>query len=183
METGDGVLAWRVLRQVGDYADAWRMHGAAGPAHAPEPGPFRIRVQDRADLEAARFELLAWEDPFDADGPASPFWRQDGMLEAVVDPGAAPLAAVVGDDGAVEGLRLICGDLVVKIECCGAALQVLLRDAARFPDDGGICVSHAFGLRMPHSMRRMLDFWNVAGRTGPGNGRARGAGRSRRTAC
>lgn len=81
MGAGDGVLAWRVLRHVGDYGDAWRRHGAAGPARALEPGPFRIHVQAEADLEAARFEMLAWEDPFAADGPASPFWRQDGMIE------------------------------------------------------------------------------------------------------
>ena len=59
METGDGTLAWRVLRLVRDYRDAWAMHGAAGEPRALEPGPFRIRIQAEADLEAARFELLA----------------------------------------------------------------------------------------------------------------------------
>ena len=177
METGDGVLTWRVLRQVGIYVDTWRMHGAIGPAHALEPGPFQIRFQDRADLEAGWFELLAWEDPFDADGPASPFWHQDGMLEAVVDSGAEPLAAVVGDDGVVEGLRLLGGDLVLKTESGGVAVQGRIRDAPRIPDGVGVTVRHDFGLRMPHSMRTMTDFWNTAGRTGPGKGRARRAGR------
>ena len=182
METGDGVLAWRMLRLVGEYEEAWTRHAATGPP-ALEPGPFRIRVQAETDLEAARFELLAWEDPHDADGPAAPFWRQDGMTEGFVDPGAPPLAAMAEEGAAIEGLRLLCGDLVVKIEFRGAAVQVRLRDAARFPDDGGISVRYAFGLGMPHAMRRMVDFWNAAGRTGPGNGRARRATGSSLRGC
>ena len=183
METGDGALAWRVLRLVGEYGDAWSRLGPAGRAHALEPGPFRIRVQAEADLEAARFALLAWEDPHGSDGPVAPFWRQDGMPEGFLDPGAPPLAAMAGDGAAVEGLRLLGGGLVVRIERCDAAVQVLLRDAARFPDDAGISVRHPFGLRMPHSMRRMADFWNAAGRPGPRKGRARRDGTSGRKGC
>ena len=157
METGDGVLAWRMLRLVGEYREAWERHAAAGPSPAPEPGPFRIRIQTEADMEAARFELLAWEDPHDAEGPAAPFWRQEGMPAGALDPEAEPLAAMDREGAAVEGLRLLCGDLVVRIEWRGAAVQVRLRDAARFPDDCGIAVMHGFGLRMPHPMRRMVD--------------------------
>lgn len=173
METGDGVLAWRILRMVGEYEEAWERYGAAGPPPALEPGPFRIRVQTEADLEAARFDMLAWEDPHDAEGPVAPFWCQEGMPEGFIDSEAPPLAVVVGDGGSVEGLRLLCGDLVVRIEFRGAAVQVRLRDAGPFPDDGGISVKHAFGLRMPHAMRVMSDFWNAAGRTCPPKGRAR----------
>ncbi|MYA88236.1 MAG: hypothetical protein F4X97_07260 [Boseongicola sp. SB0662_bin_57] len=71
--TGDGVLAWKVLRRVPECREAWSVHGTA---HGLEPGPFRIRVQAEADLEAARFGLLAWKDPWAEDGPASPFWWQ-----------------------------------------------------------------------------------------------------------
>ena len=28
METGDGALAWKVLRHVGEYGEAWARHGA-----------------------------------------------------------------------------------------------------------------------------------------------------------
>ena len=177
METGDGTLAWMVLRRVGEYRDAWRRHAAsAGALAAPEPGPFPIRVQTAADLEADRFEMLAWDDPWQADGPASPFWRQDGMPEGVLDPGAQPLAALVGDRGAVAGLRLLGGDLVLKIEVAGAAVQILLRGAGRFPEDGGIVIRHPFGLRIPQSVQRLLDFWSVAGRPAPWNERDRGVG-------
>ena len=170
---GDAVLAWTVLRHVRAYVDAWETHASARAGPGLEPGPFRIRVQSEADLDAAAFELLAWEDPHDAEGPRSPFWRQDGMPRAVVDPDAAPLAEVAGEDGLVEGLRLLDGSLVLKVEAGGAAVQVRIRDAAPFPKDGGIVVAHAFGLELPLSMRRMIDFWSVTGqgvppRTDPG---------------
>ena len=181
-ETGDGVLAWMVLRQVGDYREAWDRHAAsAGVSAAPEPGPFRIRIQTEADLEADRFEMLAWENPKNADGPASGFWRQDGMPEGVLEPGAEPLVGLVGDRGSVEGLRLLDGDLVLKIEYGGAAVQVRLGNVERFPDDGAISIKHPFGLRIPLSVQRLLDFWSVAGRPAPPNGRGRGAGFGRST--
>ncbi|MCY4549866.1 MAG: hypothetical protein OXC28_15990, partial [Defluviicoccus sp.] len=127
METGDGVLAWMVLRQVGDYGEAWRRHAVgAGASAVAEPGPFRIRVQTEADLDADRFEMLAWENPLARDGPASPFWRQHGMPVGLLEPGARPLVALVGDRGSVEGLRLLGGGLVLKIEYGGAAVQILL---------------------------------------------------------
>lgn len=181
-ETGDGVLAWTVLRRVGDYHDAWRSHAAgAGALVALEPGPFRIRIQTEADLEADRFEMLAWEDPWKADGPASCFWRQCGMPEGQLDSRARSLVALVGEGGSIEGLRLLGGDLVLKIEYGGAAVQIRVSGVERFPDDGGISVSHAFGLRMPLSVRRLLDFWSVAGCPAPRNGQGRGAGFERST--
>ena len=74
-ETGDGIRAWLILRHVEVYLAAWRGH-AVLPAPEPvfEPGPFPIRIQTAADLEAARFDLLAWQDPWAEDGPASAFW-------------------------------------------------------------------------------------------------------------
>ena len=182
METGDGIRAWLFLRRVEDYRAAWRAHAAppaapgADPASGPggeapdrEPGrTVPIRVQTRADLEAARFDLLAWQDPHGGGGPASPFWVQDGMAEAVVAPGAEPLAELVAaGGGSVEGLRLLDGGLVLKIEHDGRAVQILLRDAGAFPPGAGIELRHPFGLCLPQGMRRLLDFWQVAGRPPP----------------
>ena len=140
------------------------------PVPATEPGgqAFPIRVQTRADLAAARFDLLAWRDPRGEGGPASPFWVQEGMTEAAIAPDAAPLADMVAaDGGSVEGLRLLDGALVLKIEFDGRAVQLLLRDAGPFPPDAGIELRTPFGLRLPHGMRRLLDFWEVAGRSPP----------------
>ena len=180
-ETGDAALAWRALRYAPDYREAWLRHGGGAPL-ALEPGPFGIRVQSEADREAERFELLAWEDPHDANGPVLPFWRQEGMIEGLVESGAPPLVKVVANGGAVEGLRLLGGDLVLKVEYAGEAVQIRVRDAPRFPDGGALAVKHVFGLEMPVSMQRVLDFWSVAGRKGPRKGWARRANGSG-TAC
>lgn len=54
------VLAWSVLRMVGDCRDAWARHAADCPAHELEPRPLRIRAQTQADLDAAHIQLLAF---------------------------------------------------------------------------------------------------------------------------
>ena len=103
------------------------------------------------------------------------------MPEGLLEAGAEPLVGLVGDRGSVEGLRLLGGDLVLKIEYGGAAVQIRLGNVERFPGDGGISIRHPFGLRVPLSVRRLLDFWSVAGLPAPRNGRGRGAGFVRST--
>lgn len=176
METGNGVVAWLFLRKVEEYEAEWREHGpSAGASARLEPGPFPIRVQTEIDLAAARFDLLAWENPWRDDGPVSPFWVQSGMLKGLLDPDAKPVMAMVAEGGSVEGLRLLCGDLVLKVEYRGAVVQVRVRGVGRFPDDGAVSVNLPFGLRVPHSARRILDFWSAAGRPVPRNGTGRWA--------
>ena len=75
----------------------------------------------------------------------------------------------------VEGLRLDDGGLVLKVEYAGTVVQIRLRDSPSFPEDGGIEIRHRFGLRIPQTVRRMLDFWSVAGRAAPRRERVRGA--------
>ena len=84
------------------------------------------------------------------------------MLEGLLEP-----AAAVADGGLVEGLRLLSGGLVIKVECAGAAVQIRLRGTAKFPEHGGICIEHPFGLSMPRSVRRILDLWGAAGGPAP----------------
>ena len=98
------------------------------------------------------------------------------MAEAVLEAEAEPLVAqVVADGGAVEGLRLAGGDLVLKIQCAGTVVQIRVRGSAPFPEDGGIDIRHRFAMRMPPTMGRMVDFWSVAGLPAPQTGRGRGA--------
>ena len=66
------------------------------------------------------------------------------------------------------------GGLVLKIECGGAVVQIRIRSPAGFSEDGGIEIRHSFGLQMPQTVRRMLDFWSVAGLPAPRRGRVRG---------
>ena len=176
-ETVDAIRAWLFLRHVDAYETAWRAHAVLpAPEPAFEPGPFPIRKQSAADLEAARFDLLAWQDPRAEDGPATAFWVQSGMVEAVLEPSAEPLVSLVAaGGGTVEGLRLADGGLVLKIEYAGAAVQIRVRGSAPFPEDSGIEIRHSFGLRMPQTVGRMIDFWNVAGQPAPRSGRDRGA--------
>ena len=178
--------AWLYLRRVPDHEAAWRAQAALPVLPAFEPGPFPICIQTETDLEAARFDLLAWEDPYDAQGPASPFWDVSPMVEAVLEPEAEPLLDLVSaGGGTVEGLRLTGGRLVLRIAGAGVQVQVRLRGSAPFPEGGGIEIRHSFGLRMPQTVRRMLDFWNVAGLPDPRMGRGQrgqqdceGAGRA-----
>lgn len=172
-KAGNGARAWLILSHVEAYERAWQTH--AGPV-VREEGPFRIRVQTVADLKASAFDLMAWENPLRPAGRGTPFWVGPATVEATIEPGAPPLVPLVSaGGGSVEGLRLLDGRLVLRIECGSAAIQLLLWGTAPFPKDGGIEIRHRFGLRMPHSVRRMLEFWDVAGLPAPRNGRGRGA--------
>ena len=176
-ETGDGLRAWLVLRHVEAYEAAWRalLARTGGAPPAREPGPFPIRIQTPADLEAAAFELLAWADPRERKGPRSVFWIQPGMAEGVIVPDAEPLAPLLAaGEATVEGLRLLSGGLVLKVEHGDAVVQVRLRDAGRFPDGGGIEIRHRFALGMPQSVPRLLEFWNAVGCPAPRKGRGWG---------
>ena len=81
VEPGGGKRVWRELRSNPDYVADWRAH--AGEPAPLEPAPFPLRAQTVADLAAARWGLLAWEDP-GVGSRASPFWADVPMVEAVV---------------------------------------------------------------------------------------------------
>ena len=96
MATGGGARAWLYLKRNDRYGEA---HGArADPAPACEDAPFPIRRQSQADLEAAGWGLLGWEDPFARAGPCSAFWAVAPMIEmAPADgPGLARMARATG---------------------------------------------------------------------------------------
>ena len=62
--------------------------------------PFPVRLQTAVDLAAARFGLLAWEDPYAEWGPVSPFWAVVPMMPA------APRATPLGGDATAPGLSV-----------------------------------------------------------------------------
>ena len=89
-------------------------------------------------------------------------------MEGLIEPEAEPLVQLVAaGGGTVEGLRLMGGGLVLKIECGGAVVQVRIREPGPFPEDAGIDIKHRFGLQIPLTVRRLLDFWSVAGLPAP----------------
>ena len=75
-----GRPSWRSLRTDPDYVADWRAN-AGPPAHEAPPFPFRRQTE--ADLKAARWNLLAWEDP-GCPVRASPFWADAPAVEARV---------------------------------------------------------------------------------------------------
>ena len=137
MSNTGGTRAWEFLRRNPGYIEA---ESEAPPAPV-EPAPFPMRVQTKADLAAAAWGLLAWEDPH-KDGPASPFWRDVPMPAAAPAPGARPLVEVLDVPGwRLSGLRLADGGTVLKVEHAGAAAQLMIEEgfdpadgiALRFP--------------------------------------------------
>ena len=140
--------AWEFLRRNPAYIEA---QSKAAPAPA-EPAPFPMRVQTGADLEAAAWGLLAWQDPSAEAGPArgtsvcgtsvcgtsvSPFWRDAPMLAAVPVRGAPPLADVLdAQSWGLSGLRLAAGGTVLKVEHGRAAVQLLIEDGFDPAADG-----------------------------------------------
>ena len=141
MRAEDGVRAWQILRLLPAYRYAWRrLRPQPG---LPERAPFPIRLQTAIDLAAARFGLLAWEDPYTEWGPISPFWAVVPMVPAVAGPQAAPLAGAASAPGlSVAGLRLTDGSLVLKLERGGAAVQFRVEAGGGFGPTDGVLAQH-----------------------------------------
>jgi len=120
----DSVRAWRFIRASKAYRAAW--HRRRPQPGLLEPAPFEIRWQTAADAGALRWGLHAWANPDPVLGPRSPFWARAAMVDGRVERNASPLAALAAADQAtLAGLR-IGGDLILKIERDGAAVQTVL---------------------------------------------------------
>ena len=139
----DGKQVWRQLRTDPDYVADWRAHSAAPIVEA---APFPFRRQTAADLEAARWNLLAWVDPrFPA--RVSPFWADVPMVNArVMDPaksGGDALRHIVRKSRATfTGLRLRDGTLVLKVSRGRKAEQIRVTDGETFnPKTSGLMMT------------------------------------------
>ena len=110
------VSACRILKQHPCYREAWLAVAdcTSGPAGEPIP----IRRQTEADLEAASWGLLAWEDPFADGGSASPFWADAPMVEGRQGRReTSSFASLVRrQGGGVSGLLLRDGAMILKVE-------------------------------------------------------------------
>lgn len=129
-----------------------------------ERAAFPLRIQSEADLEAASWGLLAWEDPFAEAGPAAPFWAEAPAALAVVAPAevpdlGAPLAELLARDRAtLEGLRLADGTLLLKVEWAGLAAQMRLLGARTFdPAADRLLLCRPYELALLARMTRMAD--------------------------
>ena len=145
---GDRERGWRRLRENPDYVADWRENAAPTVREAP---PHAFRRQTQADLEAARWNLLAWEDPHHLQW-AELFWTDVAMVEArVAEPGAHAWRCLVLRAGATfTGLRLLDGALVLKVWRGHETAQLRIIDGAAFdPARSGleVAVREAVGAR------------------------------------
>ena len=148
-ENRDPGRAWRRLMENPDYVADWRAH--AGPT-VREPPPHVFRRQTEADLTAARWHLLAWEDPRQPQW-ATPFWADVPMVEArAAGPGPAGGDAWPGllhrAGARWSGLRLLDGALVLRVSRGRETGQVRVLDGAAFdPTASGLEVRAGQGRR------------------------------------
>ena len=136
--------AWRRLRLDPDYAADWRAH--AGPPGREAP-PHAFRRQTESDLAAARWGLLAWEDPQQPQW-ASLFRSDVPTVEArVAEAGARGWRDLLEGAGATyAGLRLLDGALLLKVRRGRETGQVRVIDGAAFdPARSGLEVRTAEG--------------------------------------
>ena len=174
-----GAHAWAYMRRDPDYCAAWAGH--AGPPRF-EAAAFPLRVQTGADLAAAAdWGLLAWGDPRAA-GWRSPFWSGIPMLVGEPDPDPWPdttalLPLLAGAGATVEGLRLMSGRFVLKVELGNALLQILVPSGRVFAPGDGIMAKLGLDLPLAAAVARVEDLWRVSGRLPPPR-KPRGRGRN-----
>ena len=162
MANTEGARAWEFLRRNPAYIEDWKRSGA--PA-SPEAAPFPLRAQSEADRDAAAWGLLAWEDPSSEDGPASPFWAEATMLEAVPASEAPAVCELLEvPEARLSGLRIDGGAVILKVEQGEAAVQVRIADGDAFDPEGGLEVRLPVDLDLHVRLRRSADLWPIAAR-------------------
>ena len=167
--------AWRVLRGLRAYQAAWTAR--AVPPAFEDGTAIPVRIQSQADLAARHpWRIEAWQNPFARDGPASPFQAGEAMLEAEGSATAQPLLPYLAGVGArVDGLRLLDGSLIVKIERDGRAEQVRVTGEGPLLAGGGLRLCHDYGADVPLAIARLRALWSVSGGPAPRQGRDRWA--------
>ena len=167
-ETMRSACAWACMRRDPGYRAAWAAQ--AGPVRF-EAALFPLRVQTRADLAAADWGLAVWEDP-DVETWRTPFWPGMPALVAEPDPDPwpdpTPLLGLLGEARArLEGLRLLNGQFVLKVELGDAALQILVPSGRAFGPGDGIVAKLGLNLPLEAPVGRIADLWRVSGRPPP----------------
>ena len=176
--SGGGDRDWASLRSNPYYQAGWREHGVAGSF--VEASGFPLRTQSEADLEAARWGLLAWEDPRTR-SRFSPFWVDDNMVRALaVEPKeSAPAVAVLACETGISftGLRLRNGSLVLKAKRGRRVEQLRIIDGDSFDFDRmGLELSLPFEGFPPTAMPRLRNLAAmIAPRKRTASGTARGS--------
>ena len=160
MERCDAERAWWWLSEDADYVADWG--ASAGPTVREAP-PYAFRRQSEADLEAARWNLLVWEDPHHPQW-AELFWADAVMVEARVTRSARHVwRQLVRRAGATyTGLRLLDGALVLKVSRGHETGQLRVLDGAAFdPAVSGLEVARRRGAGARSGWRRVESLEGV----------------------
>ena len=156
----DAERAWRRLRENPDYVADWRASAGRTVREAP---PHAIRRQTDADLKAARWNLLAWEDPRHPQW-AELFWVDVAMVEArAAEPGEHAWRRLLHRVGATfTGLRLLDGALVLKVWRGRETGQIRVVDGAAFdPVHRGLEVVIRRGVRARSGWARVESLGGI----------------------
>ena len=160
MGTDGGPRAWAFLRRNPVYGAAWR---EAFERPVFEAAPFPVRIQSNADRQGLGWGLLAWEDSHKTNGPASPFWAEAPMLEGEWATGAPALPGQLARSGArLEGLRLIDGTLILKIENADHGAQVRVRAGTSVAIGERLVLRHVFDPESKDASARLEDLRHLA---------------------
>ena len=179
-DTAGGREAWHELRSNPEYRADWQAYGTA--EHALEPASFPLRVQSEADLEAARWGLLAWEDPR-VRNRGLPFRAGVSMLTGHAAPaavrGGPSLARLVRESPAIfTGLRLRDGTVILKVERRGKVEQVRLCDWDAFdPERDSLQLGVPLDAIPPTSWARAEELTAMMALPARRSGAGRSAGR------
>ena len=140
MKYTEGGRAWQFLMRNPDYIVDWWIWAAGTPP--PQGDPFPIRRQTREEeAAAAKWGILAWEDPLAGDGALSPFWQAAPTLEAVPVPGNPIFAELLETPGArLSGVRMSDGATVLKAEEGNASVQLRIADRDSFDFTCGVAL-------------------------------------------
>ncbi len=188
--TGAG-RAWDFLQRNPVYIVEWWKTAAGIPPAQGEPFPVHRRTA--VDEAAARWGLLAWEDPLAERGPASPFWTVAPTLELVPSRGNRFFLELLDEPGVrLSAVSIEPGPVIVKVEKGDAAMQLLIADGSCFDAGGAYALVLRGPLRLPARLRRAADLWPLEGpkansrarvcRTGSSCLRWTGSGRASSTA-
>ena len=161
MKYTEGGRAWQFLLRNPEYIVDWWIWAAGRPP--PQGDPFPIRTQTREEEKAAaRWGVLAWEDPLAGDGALSPFWQAAPTLEAVAVPGNPIFTELLETPGArLSGVRMSDGATVLKAEEGNASVQLRIADGDSFDFTCGVALVIPRLPDMRVRLRRAADLWPI----------------------
>lgn len=150
--------AWDFLQRNPAYiVDWWKTAAGIPPAQGE---PFPVHRRTAVDEAAARWGLLAWEDPLAERGPASPFWTVAPTLELVPSRGNRFFLELLDEpEVRLSAVSIEPGPVIVKVEKGDAATQLLIEDGSCFDAGGAYALTLRGPLRLPVRLRRAADLW------------------------